>query len=301
MIRRAIGTLGFSLSLTLAGLLGASTASAQPVAGPIALLRDASSSRTRLRAMQTIAQLRPAGGREALEAQLDDRSARHRLEAVNALSTLRDRASLPALQAHRGDRDRRVRAAIARLIATLSAGPPSPGPQAVVEHPQLATDWGRVRCVIELRAVEDRTQRDPGRVAMLQSAVRTALGTYPDLALNPGALPRDADRRVRSGALRSYGLDANLTTYETRDNPGVAAVRAEVQLLLLTGATHAIAGALMGAATAQESAPNYPGAPDPHPRVAAAAMEAAVRGALNQMEGNCAPPAGRSAHGHGRR
>jgi hypothetical protein len=276
-----------SFALCCASSLAPAVASAQPVAGPIALLRDSRSARARLLAMQTIAQLRPNGGREALEEQLTSPSPRVRLAAVQALGRMRDPASQPSLARLSGDRDRRVRDAARQVLSTLAAQGNSGVAAPVVAHAQVAADWSQVRCVLAMGALNDHTQHDPARAAQFQDTVRRTLGTYPDVALHPGVLPPDAQRRVRAGALRQYGLDGALTGLSTLDAPGTVGMRAEVQLLLMSG--HALAGSLGGAATARESAPILATATDPHPRLTGIAMEGAVRAALNQMETYCAP------------
>jgi len=273
-------------------------ASAQPVAGPIALLRATASPRVRLQAMQTIAQLRPNGGREALEEQLSHRSPRIRLAAVQALGRMQDPASQPALARVSGDRDRRVRDAARLVLASLATQTRTGVAAPPVAHAQVTADWSQVRCVLSMGTFEDRTQNNPTRTAMLTDTVRRTLGTYPDVALHPGVLPPEAQRRARSGVLRAYRLDGTLTGLQPLDVPGMVGMRAEVQLLLLTGVQHAIAGSLSGAASVRESAPMTPQARDPLPRLTGIALEGAVRASLNQMESYCAPAPRRGGRRH---
>ncbi len=286
-VARAVAAFVLSTSLLPAAAAG------QPVAGPVALLRATGSPRVRLQAMQTIVQLRPNGGREALEEQLSHRSPRIRLAAVQALGRMQDPASQPSLARASADRDRRVREAAREVLAGFAARSQTGVAAPPVAHVQVVADWAQVRCVIALGTLEDRTQNDPIRTLLFRSTVQRTLGTYPDVALHPGVLPPEGQRRVRAGSLREYQLDGTLTALQTVDAPGTVGMRAEVQLLLLTGNQHAIAGSLSGAASARESAPVLATASDPHHRLTGIALEGAVRASLNQMETYCAPAARR--------
>lgn len=290
------------VALALAALAPAAAAQTSPA---IDLLRRSSSSRARVRAAEALGRLRPDGARAALEAALDDRSAPVRVASAQALEALGDPDAMPALDRHARDRDGRTRDAVvharqallrrvpplaptvgsaysatAPATTTYVAAPAAPAPPALPR----AINWQRVRVLITLGTLGCTASRDPLHVAQLREALRAAVGEDERYAIHPGVLPPSARARLRSGDLRAYSVEGTLTTLrEGRDGPRVS-VRAEVSLLLVVEPAHSIAGTLAGAATAQETPPMIPNAPDPLPRLRLRAIEGAAHGALRSLE-----------------
>src|SRR5581483_540498 len=98
----------------------------------VGVLLSARPARARVRAAESIGRTRMPGGRQALEAALNDPDARVRTASATALAAYGDAAAVPTLVAHGNDHNRRVRDAITAAVSELRAhasivGAPSVG------------------------------------------------------------------------------------------------------------------------------------------------------------------------------
>jgi len=292
-------------------LLAPSGVAAQSVAQPILALRTARAPRERVRAIEDIARMRPAGCRAALEEALRDRSPAVRRGAAITLGELGDPAALAALDGAQRDRDRNVQRAArasAYALRTLpaaspssaspsSASPGSPSPALAQRVPPSSLrgltppiNWRTVRVLLTIDRLDGRALATPAEVELTREAMREAARTTPGFALHAGGpLPPAARSRSRSRGLRWFSLEGSISQLQRqRDGAGVR-VRAELSLAIVAEPVHNIVGTLSTAATAQEPPPP-PSAPDPWPRLIRSALESVARGAIQRMQAQFASP-----------
>jgi hypothetical protein len=299
-------------------LLAPSGVAAQSVAQPILALRTARAPRVRVRAIEDIARMRPAGSRAALVEALRDRSPAVRRAAAITLGELGDPAALVALDGALRDRDRDVQRAArasAYALRTLPAASPSSAPLAAPPSSASASNalaqrvppsslraltppinWRTVRVLLTVDRLDGRALASPAEVELTREAMREAARTTPGFALHAGGpLPPAARSRSRSRALRWFSLEGSISQLQRqRDGAGVR-VRAELSLAIVAEPVHNIVGTLSTAATAQEPPPP-PSAPDPWSRLTRSALESVARGAIQRMQaqfGTSGPASGR--------
>ncbi len=263
-------------------------AEAQPAA-PIAALRTARNVSQRVSAIATVAVLRPEGATGALEEQLAHPSPLVRVAAVEGLRTLRDPSAVPALRRRARDRDPRVRSAVAEALRVL--GPAVPGVATAVGP--VPTDWRRVRCAVELGAMDDRVTRSEVNTDALRDGLRAAVLRSATVALDPGVLPPAGAARARTGALRVFDMNGSIVAITPTTPADSIAVHVEISILLLSEGGRSILGTIGTSASATEARLQAPGTSDPIPRLTRSALEAAAQGAVAQIESQCTSGASR--------
>ncbi len=273
------------LTLLAAAIVGGS-AVAQDVSPTVQALRSCRRARACIGAASAIGRTRPQGGREALEAALDNHNPRVRAAVVGALAALGDARAVTALQARGHDRDRHVREAVFSAVRELSPGE-SPGTAVSVDDLTAPTDatvnWRHVRYVMGVGPVVNQAREAAGFVPVVRAAMEQELRGRPELAPRPEDLPAGLAARIRRGAVHAFSLEGGVTSLRAVELPAAAAVRAEVSLLLMSEPTHTMVGAITGAATAQ--VPLMPGATMPtDDGLRTHAIQAAVRSALAHIE-----------------
>jgi hypothetical protein len=255
----------------------------------IQLLLNSRDVRTRVQAATTLGRLRPPGTRLALEAALDDQNAAVRAAAAESLEAIGDVQAVGALRSHASDRDDGVRAGISRALRALEPhATPAPALASALSANAPAAlpaaDWTRVRYVVRVGNLSNRAGGRASAVDVLRNAILREVARSSEIAPALGALPPDAERRMRSGRLHSYELEGSINTLRRWTVATSTSVRAEVSLVLMYDATRAIVGSLSGAATAQDNTPPMQGDTGFALRLEDRALSAAVRGALANLE-----------------
>lgn len=223
---------------------------AAPTHSPlIEMLLSSRDPRTRFQAALTLGRMRPPGAVSALIRALDDPNATVRASAAEALRSIADPAAVPALRAHRTDRDPTVRSTVERALALLDRDTPV----AVATRPALGVDWQRTRYVLRAGTLTNRADQRAHIVDALRSALEQEISRLDQVAFASGALPPEAERRIRSGRLRVYAVDGSVQQLRRWTVASTMSVRAEISLVLVAEPARAIVGSLSGAATAQDT------------------------------------------------
>lgn len=224
--------------------------------------------------------MRPPGAREALERALDDRDATVRASAAEALRTIANPASVYALRAHRADADPTVRSTIERALVLLDRNTPI---AVATGASQEATDWTRARFVLRAGSLANRADQRAQIVDALRSALAQEVSRIDQVAFSTGALPPEAERRVRSGRLRVYAIDGSVQQLRRWTVASTLSVRAEVSLVLVAEPARAIVGSMSGAATAQNTTAPGQSADVLARDLEQRALTGAVRGAIANL------------------
>jgi hypothetical protein len=285
MLVRARWMLPLALSVALIAV--PPLARSQADSPVIRLLHDSRDPRVRVQAATTLGRLRPPGAREALERALGDDNPLVRAAAAQSLLVLRDPAALGPLRARANDRDPGVRTSILRVVRELEGlTAPSTAPGAVAGAPagggQGTTDWSRARFLVRLGTLANRASERAAVVDVMRNAIVQEVERHADVAYVLGALPPEAERRVRAGRIRVFAMEGGVNTLRHWTVASMLSVRAEVSLVLMTEPTRTLVGSLSGAATAQDRAPEQD--PDAFAqRLEERALAAAVRGAMGNL------------------
>jgi hypothetical protein len=224
--------------------------SASPVLSLLATARDP---RTRFQAALTLGRLRPPGAREALERALDDSDATVRASAAESLRTIGDAAAIPALRARRSDPDPTVRSTVARALALLEGNTAAASSASASPLGAQSPNWSTARFVLRPGALANRADQRTHIVDALRDALAQELARLDDVAFSVGALPPEAERRVRSGRLRVFTIDGSVQQLRRWSVASTLSVRAEVSLVLVAVPARSIVGSMSGAATAQNT------------------------------------------------
>ena len=224
--------------------------------------------------------MRPPGARQALERALDDSDATVRASAAEALRTIADPAAVYALRAHRTDADPTVRSTVERALALLDRNSPVAVPTTPSQTP---VDWTRARFVLRAGSLANRVDQRSHIVDSLRSALAQEVSRLDQVAFSVGALPPEAERRVRSGRLRVYTIDGSVQQLRRWTVASTLSVRAEVSLVLVAVPARAIVGSMSGAATAQNTQAPGQSADGLARDLEQRALAGAVRGAVANL------------------
>lgn len=266
---------------------------ATPTAAPspvIQMLRSSRDSRVRMQAAVTLGRMRPPGAREALEHALHDSDPTVRAMSAESLRVLNDVAAVTALRAARTDLDSAVRASVERALRVLDrntpvAVSPAAGTATVttVVNGRSVVDWTRARFVLRAGSLANRADQRGQVVDSLRTALAQEVARLEDVAFVPGALPAEAETRVRSGRLRVYEMDGAVQQLRRWTVASTVNVRAEVSLVLVSMPARDIIGSMSGAATAANTTAPGVSADSVTRDLEARALAGAVRGAVANL------------------
>jgi hypothetical protein len=212
-----------------------------------------------------------------------------RAMCAESLRVLNDPAAVTALRAARSDLDSAVRASVERALRVLDQN--TPVAVSPVAHPSatstvngsVVVDWNRARFVLRAGSLANRVDQRGQIVDSLRSALAQEVGRLEDVAFVPGALPLEAESRVRSGRLRVYAVDGAVQQLRRWTVASTLNVRAEVSLVLVSMPARAIVGSMSGAATAQNTAAPGVSADTMARELEVRALSGAVRGAVANL------------------
>ena len=291
---------GALLSLGTALLLAAAaTVAAQDRATLIRSLQTASDFRVKVQVAFAMGSTGDKSLRPHLERALRDANPAVRAAAATALGRLGDARAVAALRRATRDSSASVRMQAERSIERLSShnGESSQPATArrvrsgsgtypsisVAPEAQERTPWSRVRYVVVLGNIGDRSNTRAGRAAVttLRDEMKAALSlhrgvrVYDSIAMIDERDRRQIDRR----RLPKLRLEGSVMKIDPQRQRSELAVRAEVQMMLLSEPGRDLRGTISGAATGAEPPSRNRGAQ--LQRLANRAVSAAVRSALS--------------------
>ncbi len=257
-------------------------------------LRGGDDFRVRVQAAFAIGNTRDASLRPALERALRDRNPAVRAAAAAALGRLGDPAATSALRRATRDSSSAVRMQAQRSLRTLSARTTTDrAPRALPRqtrqghgfYPAVSVvptadriPWGRIRYVVVLGTMRNRTRFRGPFEEQLRNEVQAALRVLRGVAVFPSVqLSREHEREIRRRRLPKLRIDGALTKIQPRRRRGELSVRAEVSLMLLDDGN--IRGMMNGAATGSE--PPRADRRSQTVRLASQAVAGAVRSAVS--------------------
>ncbi len=237
--------------------------------------------------------------RPHLERALRDSNPAVRAAAATALGKLGDRRAIAALRRATSDSSASVRMQAQRSIRRLrEAQEPSrqrPTPRAhsgtsgrypsvaVVPEARRGTPWSRIRYVIVLGDISDRSNTRVGRasVGTLREEMKAALTLHRGVKVfdSPAMIDERDRRQIQRRRLPKLRLEGNVVDIDRRRQRSEISVRAEVRLVLLSEPGRNLRGMMSGAATGSE--PPRRDRRAQTQRLAKRAVSAAVRSALS--------------------
>ena len=213
-----------------------------------------------------------------------------RAAAATALGRLGSAAAIPAIERLRRDSSLAVRNQVERSIATLSANAATSAPTsspvtAIAAHPFQPTRWDRVRAVVVLGDMSDRSGFSRGTLAGdFRQEVASNFATLDRVAIFPGAANIDAGARAEIDRrhVPMVRVDGSLLRVATQERPRDLAVRCEVALTLLDEPARNLRGMMQGAATGIEARESD--RRNQEERLARQALAGAVRSAMSAAQ-----------------
>lgn len=283
---------GAVLLLTAAGF-------AQDRATLIRSLRNASDFRVKVQVAFAMGNDGDDSYRPHLERALRDSNPAVRAAAATALGKLGDRRAIRALRRATRDSSASVRMqaqrSIRRLREAQEPSQPQRSPRAntgtngrypsvtVAPEARRATPWSRVRYVIVLGDISDRSNTRMGRAAVgtLREEMKAALTLHRGVRVfdSPAMIDERDRRQIRRRRLPKLRLEGNVVDIDRRRQRSEISVRAEVRLVLLSEPGRNLRGMMSGAATGSE--PPRRNRRAQVQRLAERAVSAAVRSALS--------------------
>lgn len=289
-----------SVSMALGAVLLIAAASvAQDRATLIRSLHNASDFRVKVQVAFAMGNQGDSAYRPHLERALRDSNPAVRAAAATALGRLGDRAALSALRRAKRDSSASVRMQAERSIERLNEAPePTPPAQAprattgtngryptvaVVPEARSGTPWNRVRYVIVLGDISDRSNTRAGRavIGTLREEMKAALTVHRGVKVfdSPAMIDERDRRQIERRRLPKLRLEGNVVDIDRRRQRSEVSVRAEVRLVLLSEPGRDLRGMMSGAATGSE--PPRRNQREQVQRLAQRAVSAAVRSALS--------------------
>ncbi len=270
----------------------------------IRVLRSGRDMRARARAALALGSSNDRAVTPHLIQALADRSPAVRAAAATALGRLQDSRALAALRARTSDDHRAVRIEAQqaiRRIESASRGAPGvasgrgrgrsstamPGRRGHERLPAISViprargiAWGRVRYVVVLGAMENRSRFvDESLGDILAAEVSRSLLVLRGVAvLQEGHEPPGAQREIRRRHLNKLRLEGSLNRVERRVARRQLSVRCEVSLMLMDDPGRNMRGVLNGAATGRS--PRSGQRRVQEQRLARQALAGAVRSAM---------------------
>ena len=286
-------------SLLGASLLAFAAASgeAQDRATLIRSLRNASDFRVKVQVAFAMGSTEDAALRPHLERALRDSNPAVRAAAATALGRLGDRRAIGALRRASRDSSASVRMQAERSIQKLSeSSPDAPsGPRRVRtgsgSYPALslapaaseATPWSRVRYVVVLGDISDRSNTRAGRevLSTLRQEMKSALDLHSGVRVfeSPSMIDEADRRQIERRRVPKLRIEGNVVNLDRSRARSEVSVRAEVRLVLLSEPGRDLRGMMSGAATGSEPPRRDSG--EQLKRLADRAVSAAVRSALS--------------------
>lgn len=298
--RRSAGRVLASVPLALgAVLLLAAVTFAQDRATLIRSLHHASDFRVKVQVAFAMGNAGDHAYRPHLERALRDSNPAVRAAAATALGKLGDRRAMRALRRATRDSSASVRMQASRSIERLrEAAEPAQAPRAprtdpgtdgrypsvaVVPSARRGTPWSRVRYVIVLGDISDRSNTRVGRSAIrtLRDEMKAALTVHRGVKVfdSPAMIDERDRRQIERRRLPKLRLEGNVVDIDRRRQRSEVSVRAEVRLVLLSEPGRDLRGMMSGAATGSE--PPRRNQREQVQRLAHRAVSAAVRSALS--------------------
>lgn len=298
--RRSTGSRAVALVLALAAVMLLAAASvAQDRATLIRSLHNASDFRVKVQVAFAMGNDGDHSYRPHLERALRDSNPAVRAAAATALGKLGDRRALRALRRARRDSSASVRMqaerSIERLRAAAEPTPPRQAPRVATgtsgRYPTVAlapearrgTPWSRVRYVIVLGDISDRSNTRAGRavVGTLRQEMKAALTVHRGVRVfdSPAMVDERDRRQIDRRRLPQLRLEGNVVDIDRSRQRSEVSVRAEVRLVLLSEPGRDLRGMMSGAATGSE--PPRRNRRAQVQRLAQRAVSAAVRSALS--------------------
>lgn len=245
-----------------------------------------------------------------LERALRDDNPAVRAAAATALGRIGSPLAVPALRRAQRDSSAAVRLQVAASLRAIESGGqreqamperrerarPTYFPPITVIPTEDSIAWPRVRYVVFLGDMQNRSRFGGDRMAsLLRSEVERNLARVRHVAVlaNPNRIDRRAEREIRRRRLPKIRVDGSVTSIQRRVARRELSVRCEVSLMLLDHPELALRGELRGAASGSEPRRAGRQRRAQEERLAAQALEVAVRSAMSNVRDALARAAGR--------
>lgn len=290
--RTVLGIAPVLLAVALVIATGALTGHAQDRSTVVRVLRESRDFRARVRAAMALGASADPNMAPPLVGALSDEEPAVRAAAAQGLGRLGNPDAIPALRRALSDRSREVRDAAQDAIRALAASaPPATStapthdplrmPSVEVTPPQRDVDWGSVRYVVVLGAMQNRSGFAADRLGqVLQAEVHRHLVVLRGVATLSDAAPHaDADREIARRHLPQMRLEGSVARVQRQVSGRDLSVRCEVSLMLMDEPGRNIRAALNGAATGSERAGSARATQEV--RLAEQALAGAVRSAMS--------------------
>jgi len=297
--RRGRGRSSSALLALSAVLLLAAAAVGQDRGTLIRSLHDASDFRVKVQAAFAMGNNGDDAYRPHLERALRDSNPAVRAAAATALGKLGDRQAIRALRRAMRDSSASVRMQAQRSIQRLREAAEEPSTPrrtprtrgtrgryptvAVAPEARRRTPWSRVRYVIVLGDISDRSNTRMGRAAVgtLREEMKAALTLHRGVKVfdSPSMIDERDRRQIQRRRLPKLRLEGNVVDIDRSRQRSEVSVRAEVRLVLLSEPGRNLRGMMSGAATGSE--PPRRNRRAQVQRLAERAVSAAVRSALS--------------------
>lgn len=290
--RTSSGIVPALLAIALVIGAGALTIQAQDRSTVVRVLRESRDFRARVRAAMALGSSADPRMAPPLVGALSDAEPAVRAAAAQGLGRLGNVDALPPLRRALADRSREVRDAAQASIRSLTALAPTPPAAAPPTHDPLRmpsvevaprqrdVDWGTVRYVVVLGAMQNRSGFAADRLSsMLQAEVHRHLVVLRGVATIPDAPHPEADREIARRRLPRMRLEGSLARVQRQVAGRELSVRCEVSLMLMDDPGRNIRAALNGAATGMEPAGRVRSTQEV--RLAEQALAGAVRSAMS--------------------
>ncbi len=288
------------------GLLVASTlpvavsTHAQDKARLIRVLNGDGDFRVRVQAAFALGNTRDESAVPHLTRALSDSNPAVRAAAATALGRIGSARALPALRQAQRDSSAAVRLQASASLRVIEEGgarepdlPAARTPRATATRFPAITviptedqiRWPRIRYVVFLGEMNNQSRFGGDHMArLLRSEVGRNLTLMRQVAVmpNPSSVEPRAEREIRRRRIPRLRVDGNVVSVQRRMRGGDLAVRCEVSLVLMDHPEQALRGELRGAASGSE--PRRRARRDQEQRLAAQALEGAVRSAMSNVQ-----------------
>lgn len=278
------------IAMTLAIMGQLPALEAQDRSTVIRVLRESRDFRARVRAALALGASADPAMAGPLAGALTDREPAVRLAAASGLGRLGNPEALPSLERALTDSSREVqeaaRAAIRAIgpqsqAASVRAPAPLRMPSIAVLPEESDVNWRRVRYVVVLGALENRSGFDTERLARAFSTeVRRHLIVLRGIATLQDGVPHPrAEREIARRRLPRLRLEGSVNRVQRQVRGRDVQLRCEVSLMVMDEPGRNIRAALNGAATGSE--PVSRARREQDTRLADQALEGAVRSAMS--------------------
>jgi hypothetical protein len=277
-----------AIALAIMGQLPA--LEAQDRSTVIRVLRESRDFRARVRAALALGASADPAMAGPLAGALTDREPAVRVAAASGLGRLGNPEVLPSLRRALTDSSPQVREAAQAAIRSIGPGSqaPSARPTQPLRMPSVAVlpqerdvDWRRVRYVVVLGALQNRSGVETDRLAQIfTSEVQRHLIVLRGIATLRDGVPSPlAEREIARRRLPRIRLEGSINRVQRQVRGRDVQMRCEVSLMVMDEPSRAIRAALNGAATGSERASRARVEQDA--RLADQALQGAVRSAMS--------------------